>query len=324
MYDREAVQERVEGILKCPDVLKPWLGLLYGEDLPLVAALGGDILSEEEIGSRLEIEGACLKDTIWRAYRTVTLNKVVEGETVRYALASLGLKVNCIATFHPDIWHAIPETERRAIAAWHYQGYLGRKKALFDTEGIDPIAVLSENENRVVPIDQAVEYLKNCGEEIRIIPCDCKSTVENCHHERSVCFDFRHGPNTPSDRGYGKVITSEEGVELLRRTEKMGLMHTLESHAICSCCSCCCYPMRASMELGIKGQWPKVLYRVVLEKSRCINCGLCVRRCGYGVFSVAKGGSSPSMDVKKCWGCGVCVSSCPKAALSLVPLSGED
>ena len=59
-----------------------------------------------------------------------------------------------------------------------------------------------------------------------------------------------------------------------------------------------------------------------MDEEKCVNCGLCVKRCHFGVF--ARDAGKITMDADKCWGCGLCVSSCPKKALSLRKLAAEE
>lgn len=49
----------------------------------------------------------------------------------------------------------------------------------------------------------------------------------------------------------------------------------------------------------------------------CDACGLCVRYCPHGVFSVADGGLFVSQGL--CCACGLCADVCPKEALQLQP-----
>ena len=65
----------------------------------------------------------------------------------------------------------------------------------------------------------------------------------------------------------------------------------------------------------VKGAKPPVV-----DKAKCISCGLCVRVCPYGAMSITKDESSKrssTVDTEKCHLCGLCVASCPQKALTM-------
>ncbi|PAB56219.1 hypothetical protein CCE28_21085 [Anaeromicrobium sediminis] len=72
------------------------------------------------------------------------------------------------------------------------------------------------------------------------------------------------------------------------------------------------------MEMSLEGKWPMVNYIIHMDREKCINCGICVKRCQLNVFE--KKEKVIHMDVSKCLGCGICVSTCPKDALYLEKL----
>ncbi|MDR1029037.1 MAG: 4Fe-4S binding protein, partial [Clostridiales Family XIII bacterium] len=60
---------------------------------------------------------------------------------------------------------------------------------------------------------------------------------------------------------------------------------------------------------------------VSFDAGRCVGCGICLGRCGFGVFdkSDLSGVGKAFADASRCVGCGVCVGTCPTDALRLVP-----
>jgi len=57
----------------------------------------------------------------------------------------------------------------------------------------------------------------------------------------------------------------------------------------------------------------------VIDKARCIKCGLCREKCAFGAIT-----SDLEVDATSCEGCGVCKVVCPVGAIALVPrVSGK-
>lgn len=303
-----------------PEPLKPYVEIFYTrEELTIIKALDGAALSGEELAGRIDAEFGGMKDFyhfLKIAYRRDAVSKVDTEEGVKYVASPMASRVNNCATFERETWERIPAKDREAIVGYHYSNFLHGKSML-------TLEQLRKNGNRVMPLDEIVEYLKSYSADvITILPCDCRSKFGSCGHIRNVCISISTALNTPYDRGLGTPVSTDEAVEILKKAEKEGLVHSAEAGAICNCCACCCYPTRASLDLGLKGKWPVVSYVVEMDEEKCVNCGLCVKRCHFGVF--ARDAGKITMDADKCWGCGLCVSTCPKKALSLRKLAAEE
>lgn len=61
--------------------------------------------------------------------------------------------------------------------------------------------------------------------------------------------------------------------------------------------------------------------RPVIDKDKCINCGLCMGYCP--VNSVYCEGGSFLISYDYCKGCGICSAECPKKAIDMVPEGGK-
>lgn len=300
-------------LLDVPKVIIPYLNIIYtSNDMKIIVAIKDKVLSKDEIEIIL---GKHVEDILKDAYKTAVLDKVVEEDTIKYKVNAISNRLDKLATFQRDKWESIQLKDRKKISAWLYNDFLQSKKNSSLEEILD-------NSSKILPLDDTIEYLKKIQNDIYVIPCDCKSITENCNYDRNVCLSMGSGFNTSADRGYGEKIDTEKAIQLLRHADKEGLIHSIEKNAICNCCSCCCYPLRVSKELGLKGKWPSVSYIVEIEIEKCISCGICTKRCKQDVFIKDK--KVIKMDVSRCLGCGICVNSCPQKALILVSIDLEN
>jgi heterodisulfide reductase subunit A-like polyferredoxin len=117
-------------------------------------------------------------------------------------------------------------------------------------------------------------------------------------------------------------------MELLRRSEEEGLMHSVWTFltpfigAICNCSlEAGCKAMRITVEhatpIMFKGHSV-----ATCDAEACVGCADCVERCPFGALAVGPRTRRATVDPKACYGCGVCRSACERHALSLTPRQG--
>jgi len=102
------------------------------------------------------------------------------------------------------------------------------------------------------------EELVSIAEGVASAPCTCRTVFKNCDNPRDN--EILLGPTEhvlheamPHD---SHEITREEAAEILRGSHRRGLILSIakcrwDFYAICSCCSCCCVPLRMSKQYGI-------------------------------------------------------------------------
>ncbi|MCK4718151.1 MAG: 4Fe-4S binding protein, partial [Thermoplasmata archaeon] len=127
-----------------------------------------------------------------------------------------------------------------------------------------------------------------------------------------------------------RIISQEEGLQLLRDEHDRGHMHVAwfrtgmmdRFYAICNCCKCCCGGLEAMTKYDIP-MLASSGYAAQVDEEKCVGCGKCIEPCPFDAITVKDGRAT--IDWEKCMGCGVCASQCPEEALSLVldPKKGE-
>jgi hypothetical protein len=100
--------------------------------------------------------------------------------------------------------------------------------------------------------------LVNIAGGVALAPCDCRRTFHHC--DNPVNTEILLGPTRHIVReaipGDSREITREEADEILKDNHRRGLIFTIikcrgDFYAICSCCSCCCVPLRLNKKYGI-------------------------------------------------------------------------
>jgi hypothetical protein len=104
---------------------------------------------------------------------------------------------------------------------------------------------------------EAAELITLAG-GIAAAPCTCRVIYKKCRHPRDneiLLAPSKHilVETMPHD---AQEITPEKAKEILQDSQRRGLILTIlkcheDFYAICSCCSCCCVPLRLSKRYGI-------------------------------------------------------------------------
>jgi len=137
-----------------------------------------------------------------------------------------------------------------------------------------------------------------------------------CDHPIRNCMVFNSGEGTP---GFD-MISQEEALSILDKTEEIGLVHTVSNVTegigyICNCCGCCCAVLRGVTEWGIEKSVAYANYYAVIDQEECTGCETCHDRCQ--VDAIISNSDASEVVRKSCIGCGLCVTTCPSQAIEL-------
>jgi Pyruvate/2-oxoacid:ferredoxin oxidoreductase delta subunit len=135
-----------------------------------------------------------------------------------------------------------------------------------------------------------------------------------------TCLVFNKGAETLIEHGTARRIDLEEALEIVRRSEELGLVHNVDNAegeigSLCNCCPCCSV-LLTSWNRGLTNVDSPSRYRVGFAEARCIRCQACVERCPTGARAVREARMTTDDDL--CLGCGLCVSACEQGANQMV------
>ena len=176
-------------------------------------------------------------------------------------------------------------------------------------------------ENRVHPYEEVKSFISNAS-FIALADCACRISVGKCNKPKDVCLIFDGAAEFLVERGFARQITTEEGIQVLDRAEKAGLVHTSNNSAdkaglICNCCPCCCTVLRGKTELNQPHAFETSRFEARVNESDCTGCGICAEeRCPVKAIEVKN--DVAVVNESECIGCGLCVTGCPVDAIELI------
>jgi len=183
-----------------------------------------------------------------------------------------------------------------------------------------PIGETIETTKQVLAYEDAATLLKNAG-TIALTGCPCRKLMKRCDKPVEACIQLDRGAEYVIKRGTGRRIDVQEALNILKLSEKAGLVHMTEntagrSNVICNCCSCCCEMLRFAADVKTKGVIAPSRYLARVDEEDCTSCGACVEICPVGAVSL-NGDDLAEVNADECIGCGLCADTCPVQAIRL-------
>lgn len=190
--------------------------------------------------------------------------------------------------------------------------------------------------HRVIPVEQAIPFqiaiqpyerasaLLEEAQSWGVRDCICrvqqKLIGKGCDRPVNSCLVFAPVKNAFDRSKEDRAITKEEALQILRKTEEAGLVHTVGNYRdgidyICNCCSCCCGILRGIAQYGISSAVAHSDFFLVVEADSCTGCNNCIERCQFDALSASDG--IVAVDYRHCMGCGICVAACSVDAMHL-------
>ena len=155
---------------------------------------------------------------------------------------------------------------------------------------------------RVIPVESAIEglpgvtdderlsYYLNKYDTFSVSPCSSRASRtllgDGCGHlAEDMCVQMGKGAEHYIRSGRARQISREEAYEIVKRAEENGLMHDIpniegsgETSAICNCCACACFGLRAGMMFGARDAI-RSNFVAEVDESKCVACAQCVEVC---------------------------------------------
>lgn len=191
----------------------------------------------------------------------------------------------------------------------------------------------------IYPFEKVTE-LVNREDSFAVAHCYCRHHAylidQPCKVEGAPdysCLWFGKVADYIVDRKFGKRISKEECLDIVKATEEAGLIHNAgnaldQTVAMCNCCGCCCGFIKMLKKYPHSTIIADSNFQVTIDTESCTGCGDCVDRCQVGALDLSDGVVQAKKD--RCVGCGNCVTACPTESLSMVrrkhdepPMVGE-
>jgi ferredoxin len=325
--------EEFTRVFQVPPAMQPYLHLVADErEMELVVQMKGRAMSVEQVADVMEMSPAEAEAFLRRAYSRGIVDWLAEDDITTYSAATFYRRLDPLAMY--ENWGDIPAEARDAVIVWQLQEFTNLWLPVVEEMKKDPDTYHKIPNRDVLLLEEALEQVEAATEHV-VVPCDCRAIVMACNRPLEVCIRLDEGARHTLGRGHGRRITKEECKTIVVNADRAGLMHTgrrawreHDLFGFCNCCTCDCYPFRASEAIGMQKQWPRSHYVAACDWDKCSHCGLCTRRCYFGAFYrdgskiVINGKARKQVlfDPDECWGCGICATACPTEAIRMVEL----
>ncbi|MFX1570718.1 MAG: indolepyruvate ferredoxin oxidoreductase subunit alpha [Promethearchaeota archaeon] len=180
----------------------------------------------------------------------------------------------------------------------------------------------------VMPFEEIKRYIEEY-DDITLVNCYCRHEKEllgepcKLGASKNNCFLIDKTAQFGIEQGFGRPVSKEEAIKIMREAEDEGLVHKVFHvhsdtnrgiEAICNCCKCCC----GVINMYYRGAAPihtMSSYLANVDEDSCIGCGTCVEKCPMETINLNN--SIAHVNEDKCIGCGVCAYHCPEEAIHL-------
>ena len=287
-----------------------------------------------------------------------TMERLAKRGVVMREVKKSGKILYRLMTFFPGLYefffvaHKEHPQESNIRAAKAYEEYydsvyhkeIGATK--FPFHRILPSSDLSENvkkieinedieaKQEVLTFEVVSDYIAS-SERIGIIMCQCRLHNEmigkkDCEMEiDETCMALGMAADFLVGMGHGRYISQEEAMDILKKCEKQGMIHTTmnvqegqDSLFICNCCPDCCVVLRELTQYENPLAYAIANFKPEFDLEACKSCEVCIKICPLTALTLEEG-KAVEFNEKKCIGCGLCASHCPHDAIKLVKIRDQ-
>lgn len=279
--------------------------------LPEEANLAGQLTGEMETSDKISVRTGLSPDETTNRLNAMLQRGFLWGdpkkEVYRLAPFIVGIYEAQLPRMDHELAHLVEE--------YFHQGGAEIMKPLPSIHRVIPSQSAVKSE-WILPYDKLRELMISSN-TFRVNDCICRvqqdlEGTRKCNFPLDVELIFYRGKES-TEPPVRPFITKAEALDILDKTEKIGLVHTVRNVAqgifyTCNCCGCCCGILRGINEFGIKNSVAAANYFSVIDQEKCLGCGTCVERCQMKAITLEK--DIAIVNREKCIGCGLCVTGC--------------
>lgn len=251
-----------EGYLKAmeiwevPEEFYQAAGPMYRDyEVDLAVKMGKETVPGQKICAWLKEMGYTdMERLLWESYSRNVMRKNQE-DPKSYEMTTFYDRYPYFAQYEPEAYAEYSQEMVRKLNDWDLKVYMDMvaDKALAIARGED----VPMHQTQYLTLEEAMDMMDTFGDEILILPCNCKAMERYKDKPVNVCINkLEKGPNTPYDQGHGEILSAEETKRLIREVNKKGLMQSGENNCLCSCDGVCCYPVKMAKILGTRLRYP--------------------------------------------------------------------
>ena len=187
---------------------------------------------------------------------------------------------------------------------------------------------------RVYPTSYVNELIEKFAEEDHIyaFPCVCRHANNlidsGCDFDmpRESCIAFDIIGTPWANWGYGRKVTKEEAMDILKDVREQGAVHSviherddyrLPVMAICNCCWDCCGILKPYNMGAISLKYNASFTARIRDDADCKGCGICEKYCPTTAIKLRD--KKVTLNPNKCIGCGQCAFQCRQNNIELYP-----
>jgi H+/Na+-translocating ferredoxin:NAD+ oxidoreductase subunit B len=293
--------------------------LFSEEDASLFLAMSHNLETPDAVAKRLERP---VKET------AVQLDAMAERGLLFRLKKGAGSRYGAIPFVHGLFEFQVMNLERELTEMVDQYFEEGFEKTMQD--GADyflrpiPVGKSVDIRHNVASYDDAVEILKS-KPSIVVTDCICRKSQQTmdkgCGKPLEACFMFGSMGRYYLDRGIGREISLDQGIEILERCRDAGLVTqpatAQNPSGMCNCCGDCCGVLRSLNRHPKPAELVIANHLALVDADLCTGCENCLDRCQMGALSMNDDGLA-EVDGDRCIGCGLCVTDCPEEAIRLL------
>jgi NAD-dependent dihydropyrimidine dehydrogenase PreA subunit len=194
----------------------------------------------------------------------------------------------------------------------------------------EDLRIISDENKRIIPFKYAYKILFQEPEYIVVMDCPCKKSLHAPEEDINSCIAVGRNIGSFWLEHCGKYnprkLSQSEALEIIDKFRKKG--HITQAFfkvatggstgVICNCHPDTCVSLQATKLAGGLDKsltmTAKSGYSISYDPQKCVQCGHCEEKCGFGAVKFSNGKKEYKKD--SCLGCGLCVDECVGGALS--------